>query len=518
MRRNSTIAMPWASPRDWAALSRVGLLPEILRVRRSTLGCDRFTRPGSTPARSRRAFTASRSNTPRSASMCRNEETLDASYSARPVSTVESVTIRNPSSCLAPTCRASESATPAPKTARPTIVNSGFRVSESATRAPNPVVVPSTTTTRFAPPPDAWSFIGMMTMAPKKSGPRTAVTQNHLLRTRSTNSRRTTAQTLRIGSRLRPCRLRSHQVDENPVERRLHQLEAREPDTGGYQSLQDHLRVSPRRKLELRVLPIVVRLLDKLPVQEDWLRCTGAAIEPDDEMVSAVGSLDVAHRAVHHLLPPRDDAELVAQLLRLLHDVRRKHDRLPAPAQFDHGVLDHLGVHRVEAQERLVEDHEIGIMQHRRDKLHLLLHPFRQLIHAAQPPITEPETIEPLVRLRTGDPARHPLHLGEEDEDIEHPHPGVQSALLGEVAGAGGVRAPAELLAEQPHGTLVGLEDVHDHSDRSRLPGAIRAEQAEDHARGHREREAVHGGVAGEPPCHALKRDLWGGPFGCLSN
>src|SRR2546427_4713857 len=46
----------------------------------------------------------------------------------------------------------------------------------------------------------------------------------------------------------------------------------------------------------------------------------------------------------------------------------------------------------------LVEDHEIGIMQHRRDKLHLLLHPFRQLIHAAQPPITEPETIEPLVR------------------------------------------------------------------------------------------------------------------------
>src|SRR2546426_7515802 len=265
---NRMIAMAYASPNDCAEVSPVVLDPEIFRVRRSIRSCARFTRLGFPPARWGPVVPASRPHTPLSSSMCRNEETFDAWYSAAPVSTVVSVTMRNPSSRLAPTSSRSESNRPACGTARPAMMNARFCASESATRTPNPVVVPSTTTTRFAPPPDIERRSGMMTMAPKKSGPSRAVTQNHLLRTRSTNSRRTTAQTLRIGSRLRPRRLRSHQVDENPVERRLHQLEAREPDTGGYQSLQDHLRVSPRRKLELRVLPIVVHLLDKLPVEE----------------------------------------------------------------------------------------------------------------------------------------------------------------------------------------------------------------------------------------------------------
>src|SRR5438046_2353087 len=137
--------------------------------------------------------------------------------------------------------------------------------SESATRSPNPVVVPSTTTIRSGPPEPA-NRSGRKNRVAKKMGPRAADTQNHLLRTRSTNSRRMTAQTLRTGglafrAHYGSRRFRPHQVDEDLVQRRLHQIEPREPGTGGYESLQDHLRVCPRRELELGELPVVVHLL-----------------------------------------------------------------------------------------------------------------------------------------------------------------------------------------------------------------------------------------------------------------
>src|SRR6266566_3553659 len=257
---NRMIAMAYASPNDCAEVSPVVLDPEIFRVRRSIRSCARFTRLGFTPARSSRVVTASRPSTPLSSSMCRNEETFDAWYSAAPVSTVVSVTMRNPSSRLAPTSSRSESNRPACGTARPAMMNARFCASESATRTPNPVVVPSTTTTRFAPPPDIERRSGMMTMAPKKSGPSRAVTQNHLLRTRSTNSRRTTAQTLRIGSRLRPRRLGSDQVQKD-------------------------LGIRPRRQLELGILAVVVHALHEPPLGKHLLRGAGAAVEPDDEVV-----------------------------------------------------------------------------------------------------------------------------------------------------------------------------------------------------------------------------------------
>ncbi len=56
-------------------------------------------------------------------------------------------------------------------------------------------MVPSTTAMSFTPPPRIINC-GSRMMAPKNSGPTNAITQNHFWRTRSMNSRRTTAQTL----------------------------------------------------------------------------------------------------------------------------------------------------------------------------------------------------------------------------------------------------------------------------------------------------------------------------------
>src|SRR6266480_5276034 len=75
---NNTIDMTYASQNDCSELSPVVLDPEIFFVSSLIGRCARLTVPGSTPARSSRAFNASAANTARSSSMSRNDETFDA--------------------------------------------------------------------------------------------------------------------------------------------------------------------------------------------------------------------------------------------------------------------------------------------------------------------------------------------------------------------------------------------------------------------------------------------------------
>src|SRR5213592_1792516 len=99
------------------------------------------------------------------------------------------------------------------------------------------------------------------------------------------------------------------------------------------------------------------------------------------------------------LPPPRDDAQLLAQLFGLLHDVGREQDGLPATPQVEHGVLHDLRVHRIQSRERLVQNQEIRVVEHGRDELHLLLRALGQLIDPAQAPLTETESLEPCLGL-----------------------------------------------------------------------------------------------------------------------
>src|SRR5437879_1037515 len=206
-----------------------------------------------------------------------------------------------------PTSRAKESSTPGPPGTRPTTKNRWLESSRAATRAPRVVVVRSTTTSRLTPPPVDMSS-GSKKTAAKKTGPSSAITQNDFLRTRSTNSRRTTAQILRTRG------LRPHQVDEDLVQGRLHQLKPRQPCPRRHEPLEDLLRVGSRGQLELGVPAVVVDLLHQSFLGKDLLGGAGAPVESDDQMVSAMGPLDVAEGPVHQLPPAGDDAQLVAQL------------------------------------------------------------------------------------------------------------------------------------------------------------------------------------------------------------
>src|SRR5256714_1793293 len=235
----------WASETDWPALSAVVRPPVIFFVSSDTRIWARATIAGSTPARSSRARSASLHRVSRNSPMSSSDDTLEARYCARPVAVRESDSTRNPSMRLRPTSRAKESSTPGPPGTRPTTKNPRVEASRAATTAPSAVVVRSTTTTRLTPPPADMSS-GSRKIAAKNTGPSSAITQNDFLRTRSTNSRRTTAQTLRTGRlrvRLRcgPSGLRPHQVDEDLVQRGLHQLEARQPRPPGDEPLHDPL-------------------------------------------------------------------------------------------------------------------------------------------------------------------------------------------------------------------------------------------------------------------------------------
>ena len=89
----------------------------------------------------------------------------------------------------------------------------------------------------------------------------------------------------------------------------------------------------------------------------------GAALELDDHVIALVARLDLAHPARQHRLAVIDQADRVAQLLHLVHAVGGEHDRLALVLQLQQGLLQQLGVHRVEAAERLVHHDQPGIVR-----------------------------------------------------------------------------------------------------------------------------------------------------------
>src|SRR5256714_815003 len=248
------MALSWAVKIDWAALSET-VRPCVIFFGSNAIRIwPKSTPPGFTPFGSSRSFPTSRPSVRCSASMVCIPR-LDAWYSARPDETRSSVTIRNPFSCFASTSTFSESITCGPAGTRVTR-NDWLAYNASTTRAPNPLVVLSTSAMfRTAPPIDCTIWNTMM--PPNSTGPRIADTQNHLVRTRSTNSRRITAQTLCTHPPIIAAggcsgrRLWAHEIDENLMEGGSRQLKTRESRAGIDERLEDLLRVGARGELEV---------------------------------------------------------------------------------------------------------------------------------------------------------------------------------------------------------------------------------------------------------------------------
>ena len=123
-----------------------------------------------------------------------------------------------------------------------------------------------------------------------------------------------------------------------------------------------------------------------------------------------------------------------------------------------------------------------GLRDDRGDELHLLRHALRERLDlAVAQPVqlhAAPSTRRSADRARRSGAPFQPAVVAEQPADR---HLLVEAALLGQIADAiargGGVARPEHL--DLP---CVGQQDVHDHPQRRRLAGAVRADEAVDRA------------------------------------
>src|SRR5256886_7251194 len=142
---------------------------------------------------------------------------------------------RPPRSTLFPYTTLFRSSTTLPLAGTRRARNIGLSLRRWVIRAPTGPVVASTTTICRTPPRLARTG-GSTNTAAKNNGPSSAITQNHRVRMRSTNSRRITTQTLRIRSHLGSRGIRADQVDQDIVQGRLLQLELGQLPPRGHQA------------------------------------------------------------------------------------------------------------------------------------------------------------------------------------------------------------------------------------------------------------------------------------------
>ena len=129
-------------------------------------------------------------------------------------------------------------------------------------------------------------------------------------------------------------------------------------------------------------------------------------------------------------------------------------------------------------------------MQDRRDQLDLLLVALRELIRSSLAELRDTEAVEPVKGLATRAVRCHAVERGEVDELIDHEHPRVEPAFLGEIA-PGRARQASTVDAIPRHRPGIGREHAEDDPHRRGLARPVRAEEAEHLAARDLERQAV---------------------------
>jgi hypothetical protein len=196
-----------------------------------------------------------------------------------------------------------------------------------------------------------------------------------------------------------------------------------------------------------------------------------------DAVVRSSSVMAMASRAGPRL---PHDRHAIAEALRLLHVVRRVDDRLALALEGQQAVEDRVARLRIDANRRLVEQHQIGIVEDRRRQVEAPLHAARVGLDAVVPAIEEADELE-----RPGDAGCqrggwHPVNRPEETKVLFAAEQVVERQRLRRHAdprpdGRLHRRAePADVdLARRR------LDDADRHVDGRALAGAIRSEQAE---------------------------------------
>ena len=167
---------------------------------------------------------------------------------------------------------------------------------------------------------------------------------------------------------------------------------------------------------------------------------------------------------------------------------------MPLVAQFQYFLFQQLGVHGVEARERLVEDKQGRAVEHGDDKLHLLLHAFREFLELLVPPRHDAERFKPHFKAALSLGVGEAFELREVNGLLAYLHLFVQPALLGQVADAPHV-VGAECVPVKRDFAAIGGGDAVDDAYERGLARAVGPEQAEHLAARHADAHVVERGV-----------------------
>src|SRR6476661_5314399 len=124
------------------------------------------------------------------------------------------------------------------------------------------------------------------------------------------------------------------------------------------------------------------------------------AVGHQPEGVPPDPALDRLQLAVEHGAAAGDQADVVAQSLGELHAVGGEHDALALRPIVEQQVAEELLIDGIEDGEGLVEDQEVGRVEHGADELHLLLHALGQLFDLGLRPAGELDPVEPALDVR----------------------------------------------------------------------------------------------------------------------
>src|SRR5579864_8411678 len=283
-------------------------------------------------------------------------------------------------------------------------------VRAAASCCPRPAPVSSTITRR------CWAFVldaasaGPRIIAPMNAGSSAVAIQNPLLLRRVRYSRLAT---------MKACSGRiAHRLDEDVLEVRFLAAELLH-----LQELQQLAQQLGARGAGLEQQPDAggprVRRVQRLLRNGDLdsgqglhpLEVAGPGRRHQPVGVAARPALDLPELAGEYQAAVRDQPDVIAQLLGLLHAMGREEDRLARPAILEQQLLEQSLVDRIEPRERLVEDQDLGLVQHGADELHLLLHALGQLLDLLAAPVRQLDACQPVLDGRQRLAALQPVDL-----------------------------------------------------------------------------------------------------------
>ena len=213
-----------------------------------------------------------------------------------------------------------------------------------------------------------------------------------------------------------------------------------------------------------------------------------------DDRVGPDRLLQLLGRAERQDLAPIHDPDAIAQLVGLLHVVRRQHDGLAAGVQARDDLPQADPALRVEAGRRLVEEQDGGVVQQRAGDHQPLREAARERHHGRLCPFGQVEPHEQVVGggARGGGP--HSEEAAVEVQVLPHGQRAVEGVRLGHDADQllGDRRVAHDVDAADER--LAGRRDHagREHARGRRLAGAVGSEQAEDLTLADGQVEPVH--------------------------